>query len=214
MTMLECPHCGYMAETIDFVSCPGCGCRAREEYRRVSGTSGSDPDQPSRGGSKEGYRGLGLAAAHPGCMPEGTGSEASPILLVCSVTDHPMSSLVVRWYLGLSPSARAGYDGAMFAFSSPWIKRAIAVLGLRERSVLFRKVVELVAHDMGIRGGPVYCETCTYYLGGTSCHLQDMGLTEGTTVSGDGCPFFIPQLDTDHLERRLRFLLVETDRKG
>jgi hypothetical protein len=214
MKVYECPHCGFVTKEVAFKSCPGCGCDAAAEYLEVP-----QADVPPDDGRREDYEKRkygGLSFEDQEVVPfkvEDT-TETSMILSISQALDHPLCPLVRKWYGVLDEKARRGYDRKVSDFIQNWAQRGIAELRARERDIAFRKILEVVAANVGMSRRRASCRTCTYYLGEMDCDIEDIlkehgAITETDQPSGPRsiCKFYAEQIDLDSLSRRLRFRL-------
>ncbi len=217
MALYECTQCGYVTETISPGRCPGCGSPASETCCPISSGGEIGPGDGKESAVQRRYAGYFTVFPETGeTRGVGLGGD-SPIVAIARVHDDPLHACVEKWYRGLTERAKARYDKEVLGFMKSLQRPAVGSLAAGTESVLFAKVLEVVARSLGTRKRKVRCCTCTYYLGSTDCgieHIRERAVDSNSSGPADtavGCPFHIAQTDRDYLLRRLRFLMDGPD---
>ncbi len=180
----ECPHCGYIAETTGFPSCPGCGCSVREAYRPLSDRST--------------YKGLFLGARGEAAQEPGTADPRGIVLHAVRTVDSELSRLVESWYLAAESQERRLLDRTVSAFSSALAGAGLHPFSPRGSIIIMRKVWAVVAGALMMRHLDPLCENCTFSMGQGACEIGDV------QAGAPGCPLFADLVDTENLKLRLR----------
>lgn len=209
MALLECPQCGYITKEINFISCPGCGGRADETYVEVT-AGGVSPDSKDTAREGSGYKGLFLQAPHASAGTDIPTACESAMLMVTRTFDDPICLLIEKWYDTLPAGTKRRCDRTMESLLKPAAGAALSPLIPRERDMLFRKMVEIVARALGIVTTRRSCTNCTYHMGGKECEIEDIVAAQhtGDTVKERkpvSCRFHAARVDLGYLSRRLRF---------
>ena len=209
MVLLECPQCGYITKEIHFISCPGCGGRANETYVEVP-DRGESPVSKDAAREGSGYKGLFFQTPQASAGPDILASRMSTMLMVTRTFDDPICLLIEKWYDTLPAGTKRRCDRTMDGLLKAPAGTALSPLIPRERDMLFRKMVEIVARTIGLAKTRPSCKNCTYYMGGVACEIEDIVAAHhaGDTAKEKelvSCKFHAARVDLEYLTRRLRF---------
>jgi hypothetical protein len=114
----ECPNCGYIVKTVDFRSCPGCGCDAIAEYVGIGPEEGSPGTEGSPTHGRTSYQGLfrnlpdePVPFEIPGVTlrPGETWEETQPLR-----TDPSLVEKAAAWHFFLPPARPSSAEAARY----------------------------------------------------------------------------------------------------
>jgi len=132
------------------------------------------------------------------------------MLMVTRTFDDPICLLIEKWYDTLPAGTKRRCDRTMDGLLKAPAGTALSPLIPRERDMLFRKMVEIVARTIGLAKTRPSCKNCTYYMGGVACEIEDIVAAHhaGDTAKEKelvSCKFHAARVDLEYLTRRLRF---------